>query len=538
MLGFRILPFFYIGLLCGQTNVLTANYGNERTNANLSETILNTGNVNPESFGKLGDLPVDGQTYAQPLYVAGAEIAGQGVRNVIYVATMHNSVYAFDAGSPCSTTPLWRVNVGPTLSTDMFRFGEISPELGILSTPVIDLGTNAIYVVAETYEDNTPVFRLHALDLSDGTEKFGGPVVIEASVKGSGDASDNGKIVLDPFQHIQRPGLLLANHSIYIAFGSMRDRYPYHGWILAYDASTLNRTAVFNVTPEGGSGGVWQSGRGLGADGDGNIYTVTGNGDYDGLVNFGESFVKLNPALQVVDWFAPTDWRELSDVDYDLGSLGPVLIPGTSLVMGGDKASNLYFVNRDNMGRLGLAGSAGPQIVKPISAGGFFNMALWDRDPSPIAYLVEPGDWTGAFRIAAGAVEQMPFSQTAVTSDWPFQGMAISANGGESGSGILWLTGGDHSQSSIPGTIYAFDAMDLTNLLWTSEMNPERDRMGGFAKFATPTVADGRLYVPSFSNSVSVYGLLPEGRTASCDAVPAVQARPRSPAARKIPRRH
>jgi hypothetical protein len=506
---YKLLPCSFVTLLWGQTNVLTANYGNERTNANLGETILTTANVNPALFGKLGEYKVDGQIYAQPLFVTGAAIVGQGIRNLVYVATMHNSVYAFDADSPGSTTPLWQVNLGPSLPTRVVHLRAINREIGILGTPVIDLGTNTIFLVAESYELGTPIFKLHALDLSDGSEKLGGPMVIQATADGSGDASQNGKITLDPFQHLQRPGLLLANNSIYTGFGSIDDRYPYHGWILAYDASTLNRTAVFNDTPEGGSGGVWQSGRGLGADESGNIYTVTGNGDYDGLVNFGESFVKLSPSLQVLDWFAPDDWRELSDVDYDLGSLGPVLVPGTNLLIGGDKASHLYLVDRENMGHLGIPDAPVPQIFQPISWGGLHNMALWSREPSPIAYFVEEGDWTGAFRITGGTMENSPFSQTSVTSDWPFQGMAISANGGAGGSGILWLTAGDHSLPAVPGTLYAFDALDLTNLLWMSEMKPKRDRMGRFAKFATPTVANGRVYVPTLSRSLTVYGLLP-----------------------------
>lgn len=512
--------FAAVAVLSGQTHVLTANYGNERTNANLSETILTTANVTPAQFGKLGEYPVDGQIYAQPLYVGGVPIAGQGFRNVVFVATMHNSVYAFDADSPCVTTPLWHANLGRPLPVSVLRFREINPEVGILSTPVIDLAANTIYVVTASYESETPVYKLHALDLSDGSEKLNGPVVIRANVYGNGDGSDNGRIVFDASQHLQRPGLLLANNSIYIAFGSVRDRFPYHGWILAYDAANIGtQKAVFNVTPEGGSGGVWQSGRGLAADSEGNVYAVTGNGDYDGAVNFGESFVKLNPNLQVLDWFTPADWSELSDLDYDLGSLGPVLVPGTSLIIGGDKANNLYLVDRHNMGRLGTWGSAVPRIFKPIAGGGLYNMALWTRDSDSIVYLVQPGDWTGAFRIAGGIMESLPMSQSVVTSDLPFQGMAISASGDADGTGILWLTGGDHSVAGAPGTIYAFDAMNLDNLLWTSETVPERDRIGGFAKLATPTVVDGRLYVPTFSNALAVYGLLPVDDEAPCRAV-------------------
>jgi hypothetical protein len=488
-------------LASAQPNVLTANYGDERTNANLQETILNTGNVNAAQFGKIGSLPVDGQVYAQPLYA----------KNVVYVATMHNSVYAFDADAPCATAPLWQVNLGPSLPSSVIGFREISPEIGVLSTPAIDLASNTIYAVAETLENDAPVFRLHALDLSSGAEKMGGPVLIQASGFGGGDGSADGKVALDPWQNLQRTGLLVANGSVYFGFGSVRDRYPYHGWILAYDAGNLNKQrAAFNVTPDGGNGGVWQAGRGLAADGDGNVYAVTGNGDFDGFTNFGEAFVKFAPDLRVLDWFAPADWQDMSDVDADLGSMGPVLVPGTQLVISGDKVNNLYAVNRQNMGHLGTSDAANPQIFQPLSGGGFFNMAVWARDPYPLLYMVEPGDWTGSFRIVDGAVETTPYSQTPVTSDWAFFGVALSANGSTDGSGILWMTAGDHdaSYSNPPGKLLAFDAVDLTNLLWSSDGNPDRDYPGGFSKFANPTVVNGMVFVPTFSNAVAVYGLV------------------------------
>lgn len=488
-----VLLTLLIAAAFAQTDVLTANYGNDRTNANLRETILNTANVNPAQFGKLASLPVDGQIYAQPLYS----------RGIVYVATMHNSVYAFDATNLSSPISLWRANLGTAVPSISIGARDTDPEVGILSTPVIDPATNTLYAVAASLENDDPVYRLHALDLATGLEKFGGPVLIQARVSGIGDASANGLLTLDATQHLQRTGLLLANGAVYIGFGSIRDRLPYHGWILAYDASTLQQKAVFNVTPDGGSGGVWQAGRGLAADSNGNLYVVTGNGDYDGVRNFGESFVKLSPDLRVLDRFAPSDWQELSDIDGDLGSLGAMLVPNADLVLGGDKVNNLYAVNRRNM--------ANPQILQPLAGGGFYNAALWPRGPDPLLYMIEPGDWTGSFRIAGGQVETAPFSQTPVAPDWPFSGMAVSADGSAEGSGILWVTAGDHEASfaAPPGTLLAFDALDLTNLLWTSDMNPETDYPGIFAKFANPTVADGLVFVPTFSHSVAVYGLLP-----------------------------
>ena len=265
-LMFYFLILFLPIVTPAQVNVLTANYGNDRTNANLAETVLTTANVGPGSFGKLGAYAVDGQIYAQPLVAGGVMIDG-APRNVVYVATMHNSLYAFDADDAGSTRPLWQVNFGRSVPAEFLKSDSIRIEVGILSTPVIDLSRNTIFAVSDTFEGGTPVFRLHALDLSDGSEKQGGSVEIKALVDGDGDSSRNGKIPLDPVQHIQRPGLLLANGRVYIAFGSHEDAYPYHGWVLAYDASDIRRqAAVFNTTPHGGSASVWQAGRGPAAD--------------------------------------------------------------------------------------------------------------------------------------------------------------------------------------------------------------------------------------------------------------------------------
>jgi hypothetical protein len=465
--------------------------------------------VNAHGFGKIGAFPVDGQIYAQPLYVSGVSLAGQGPRDVVFVATMNNSVYATDANAPRATAALWHVNLGAPVPSSLFADGDISPSIGILSTPVIDPSAGVIYVVAETLESGQPVFRLHALSLSDGHETMNGPVEIQASVAGIGDASQNGVIAFDPFQHLQRAGLLLLNGAVYVAFASHHDATPYHGWIVSYDAANLqSQLAVFNTTPNGGSGGIWQSGRGLAVDENGNIFAATGNGDYDGMLNFGECFLRLSQNLSVQDWFAPADWLTLSDDDFDLGSLGPVLVPGSNLLIGGDKAGNLYLADRTNLGHLGSPGAVLPQILEPLINGGFFNIALWNQDQGPIAYIVDEGSWTEGFRIVNGAFETQPFSMTSVTSDYPIQGMAISANGGADGTGILWLTAGDHNSSGVPGTLYAFNASDLTELLWSSEMNPRRDRLGAFAKFAVPTVANGRVFVPTFSNQLVIYGPL------------------------------
>jgi outer membrane protein assembly factor BamB len=511
----RLILLFIPFAAWAQVNVLTANYGNERTSANVNETVLTTANVGPGTFGKIASVPVDAQIYAQPLYVNGVNLPASGARNVVYVATMNNSVYAIDgdtgpAGESRSKIQvLWQVNLGTPVPSSVIDIDFIQPQVGILSTPVIDIPQNVIYLIAEIYQSGQPQFWLHALDLSDGHEKLNGPVQITATVPGDGDGTQNGMLFLDPMQHLQRPGLLLLNGIIYAGFGSTFDRFPFHGWILAYDASDLqHQLTVLNITPHGGSGGIWQAGRGLAADAAGNIYAASGNGDNDGVTNFGEAFMRLSPSLQVLDWFAPADWHALSNVDYDLGSEGPVLVPNTTLLIGGDKANNMYLVDRQDMGHLGVAGAAEPQIFPAVTGNGIFNIALWNSDQGPIAYLVADGDHTLAYQIVGGQFAEQPFSSTGINSDYPFQGIAISANGGAAGTGILWMTAGDHSTPGVPGTLLAFDAMNLNNLLWTSGMTA-RDNLGAFAKFATPTIANGRVYVPTFSNALAIYGLLP-----------------------------
>ena len=264
-----------------QVSVLTANGSNDRTNANLQEVQLAPATVAPDSFGKLGTFPTDGQVYAQPLYVSGLAIPGKGSRNVVFVTSMHNSVYAYDADSTASTSLLWSVNLGPSIPASMLfpASGDIANEVGILGTGVIDLQQGVLYVVADTLQRGAPVFYLHALDLTNGQERLNGPVAIAGTAPGG--------LVFDPKQHIQRPGLLLANATVYIAFGSHADQEPYHGWIMSYAASDLTRQAgVFATTPTALGGAIWQSGRGLAADGQGSVYAISGNGDYDGAKNF------------------------------------------------------------------------------------------------------------------------------------------------------------------------------------------------------------------------------------------------------------
>lgn len=508
--GVRCLALLVLLAIPGraQVNVLTDNYDTARTNANLNETILNTLNVSVTQFGKLFSLPVSGFINAQPLYLQDVAIPGKGSHNVVYVATMHNDVYAFDADAQGDS--LWHVNLGPSVPGADYGVADLSED-GILSTPVIDLSTNTIYVVAHTKESGNYIYRLHALDITTGDEKFGGPGVIEATVRGTYELdSQNEQIAFNPSQHLQRPGLLLLNNVVYIGFGSHGDMGAFHGWLFGYNAGNVQqRLSVLNTAPDGWGASIWQAGRAPAADEQGNIYFMTGNGSYDGVTNFGESFVRLNTTSAtptVADWFTPDNWPSLDDLDNDLGSCGPVLT-ASGMVIGGGKQGVLYLLDRANMGHTQTGNG---QIVQGFQAIGFgiFNMAYWERSGSPIVYLRAYQDSVKAFRMTNGKFETTPFSQSKFTAGLPFDGMALSANGSAQYSAILWITTTVNSDHNGAGTLHALSATDLTKELWNSDMNSSRDGLGDLAKFTSPTIANGKVYVPTFSNRLAVYGLI------------------------------
>jgi hypothetical protein len=489
-----------------QVMVLTANGSNDRTNANLQETVLAPANVVPGSFGKLGSLPVDGQIYAQPLYVSGLTIPGKGMLNVLFVATMHNSVYAYNADTLAPPDLLWHVNLGPPVPSSLLYtdYSDIDPEIGILGSGAIDLQRGVLYVVSETLRRGVPAFFLHALDLTSGAECLNGPARITAAVSSAGAG-----VVFDPLQHLQRPGLLLANDAVYIGFGSHADQNLWHGWLMSYDAANVARQiGVFLATRSGWGGAIWQSGRGPAADDQGNVYVITGNGDYDGLDNFSESFLRFTgTAPTPADWFTPANWAALTDDDADL-SAGPALIPGTHLVIGADKEGNLYLVNGDAMGQMSV-GDFGSAQSFSVSQGFIFNFALWGRPGNPYLYLQGEGDTLACYELVGGRFNTTPVSVAAASVDVSRVGMTISADGGQDGTGILWETTGDYDNPSTPGTLHAFDASNLANELWNSDMLPDRDLLGSPVKFVSPTVANGKVYVPTLSGTVAVYGLLP-----------------------------
>ena len=497
------------GQIPAQVSVLTANGDNNRTNANLHESHLTPRNVRPGVFGKLGSFPADGQIYAQPLYFSNLLFPNGAAHNVLYVTTMHNTVYAYDADIPSAAGLLWQVNLGQPFPAAQWNapYTDISLEVGILGTGAIDPNAGVLYVVAETLQNGAALFSLHALDLRTGAERMNGPVPITAQVSGSGAGSVGGVMAFDPGQHLQRPGLLLSNTAVYVAFGSHMDQSPWHGWLMSYDASDLTRQlGVFLTTPNGEGGAVWHSGRGLAADDAGGVYSMTGNGDFDGVEDFGESFIKLSgTSAALADWFTPANWQTLSDVDADL-STGAAVIPGTHIIVGGDKYGQLYLLNGDSMGKLASSDTDDGPVFSGAVIGGMFNFALWNRLGTTYIYVQGFQDVVKSYQITGLALIMTPVSSGSTSVASPRVGMTISANGTR--NGILWETTGDSIAPSVPGMLHAFDAMNLSNELWNSGENATEDRLGGFAKFVNPTVVNGKVYVATSSGAVVVYGSL------------------------------
>jgi hypothetical protein len=504
--------------LAPTVNVLGSRNDLGVTGQNLNETILTPANVNPNSFGNLFTLPTDGTVYAQPLYMSGLAIPGQGTHNVVFIATEHDSVYAYDADQ--GGAPLWQdsfINPGAGVttvpSTDL-NTGAITPEIGITSTPVIDPATGTMYVVVLTKEvsggNTSYVQRLHALDVTTGAEKFGGPMVIQGSVPGTGLGSVGGVLTFDPRIQLQRPGLQLLNHTVYVAWGSYDDQYYYHGWVMGFDAGSLQRTAIWNDTPNGWGGGIWQAGGGISADSQGNIYVTIGNGGFDvntGGVDYGESLVKLSTAgggLTVADYFTPFNLNALNNSDLDFGSGAAMLLPTQpgahpQLLSAAGKEGRIYLIDQTNLGQFNPNGdNVVGELLAPFpyignfSTPAYFNGALY--------YHMSSG-YLSAYQLNNGQLPSGPTSQGSVQFNFPGAAPSISANG--TSNGIVW-----EWQFANPGVLYAYDASNLNNLLYASNQAGQRDLAGRGVKFAVPTIANGHVYVGTQS-SVAVFGLFP-----------------------------
>jgi hypothetical protein len=494
----------------------TSQVDNARTGANVRERILTPRNVNPQQFGKLFRLKVDGDVYAQPLFVPGVEIPGKGRHDVIFIATEHDSVYAFDAyGSP--SEPLWRVSfltdgaaTVPERDVECFF---IRPEVGITSTPVIDLKTGTIYVLARTKDGhllsaNVYHQRLHALAITTGVEKFGGPVEISAKAQGRGDGSSGGSVAFDPLRENPRAALLLAKGTVYLSWASSCDVGPYHGWVMAYDAQTLKQKAVFNDSPDADDGGIWESDTGIAADEDGNVFAATGNGRFDvakGGRDYGDSLVKLSGAdLRVVDYFTPFNADHLNAEDNDLGSGGPLLVPAERserlhVAIVGGKAPLLYVVDRDRMGHFQPDSNSHAVQTIPTRGGIYGAAAYWNHN----VYVLSDGDAVRRYEMSHGTLTFKAASSFSLRDHAATP--AISANGNR--DGIVWVVSSKGWDSpDRTAVLHAADASDPGHELYNSEMNAGRDRAGLALRFNIPTIANGHVYIGA-KREVDVYGL-------------------------------
>ncbi len=509
-------------------DIATAQIDAARTMANGSEIYLTTANVNPAKFGKLFARTVDGGIYAQPLYLQGVTISGKKI-NLIYVATSHNNVYAFDADNPAASTPVWTANLGQYDTPQGWNTG-----LGILSTPVIVRSLNTIYVSTATNENGARVQKLHALNLLTGAEKPGSPVVIGGTVTGTTSDAQNGVITFDPTKHIQRTGLAIAGNNVVLAYSSDRDFPPYHGWVFTYDAGTLQQTGIYNdardsLIYDGYGSGIWQSGRAPAVDANGAVYLETGNGNYDGTGDFGESFVKLTSnsgGLSIADWFTPNAWQALNTVDYDLSSTGPTLIPGTNLLFGGAKSGIVYLMSTAGMGHISAGDAnlvqsftATTGCVIPYESQGcaqIMGHAFWPTAAAPTLFVWGVHDVLRAYQFVNGQFNTVPVSTGTTQAFYPGGVLSVSSYLGTAGTGILWAITCDTADGGFyfgPGftgtaTLHAFDANNIADELWNSSMNPMQDAVGEFASFTPPVAVGGKVYVPTFSNQLVVYGLL------------------------------
>lgn len=497
---------------------LTFHNDNSRSGVNSTETVLSLTNVNQAHFGKLFSYPLDGLAYASPLYVANVNIPNQGFHNVVYIATENDSVYAWDADG-LTTTPLWKVSfLGSGVTTipcgDTGECGDIPTQIGITGTPVIDSSTGTMYVVVATKEGTSYVQRLHALDITTGAEKFGGPVVMQASIPGTGNGSQGNQLAFDPLTENQRAALLLSNGVVYIAWASHGDQQPWHGWVMGYNASTLQQAMTYCVSPNGYGGGIWMSNGGLATDSTGDLFFTTGNGDFSansGGSDYGDSIEKISPGGSVVDYFTPYDQSYMESNDIDLASAGPVLIvdqPGSipHLLIAAGKSGSIYVVNRDNMGQFNPNNNS--QIVQTLqsvlpngnqeegnySAPVFFNGYV---------YFGAVSDNLKAFQLSNDQLSSAPSSQS--SEIYPNRGgsFAISANG--TSNGILWAVQ-DNSPSN--GVLNAYDASNLSNEVYNSNQAGSRDALGVATKFSIPLVANGKVFVVA-SGKMVAYGLLP-----------------------------
>ncbi|MEP6512230.1 MAG: discoidin domain-containing protein [Parafilimonas sp.] len=532
-----LITFAYsLQIAFSQTGVLTQHNNLNRTGWYSTETILNTKNVKPGSFGKIFTRSVDDQIYAQPLVMLNVTILGEGIKNAVFVATVNNTLYAFDADSANVTTPYWQVSLTPKGSravknTDMTYacggfYRDFSGNIGIAGTPVIDSATNTLYVVARSVDVATgTIFQqyLHAIDITNGNEKNHSPKLIIAQVAGNGDGSQGGIINFDSQKQNQRCGLLLVNNNVYITYASHCDWGPYHGWILGYNKNTLQQTRVYNSTPEGYNGGIWMSGAAPAADESGNIYVGVGNGSVGNngnasdIINRSESALKLVPSgsgFTISSFFTPQNINELEASDLDFGVTGILLIPNTNRAVTSCKDGHIYLLDRDNMGDYNANTNNVVQTIDlGINAHLRSSLAYYKGEQKEFVYSWSENALLKAFPYnrTTGQFELANTISSGVQGPTGSNGalLAISSNGSLDSTAILWTSyarTGDANQSVRPGILRAFDANDVIKELWNSSQY-STDDPGNYAKFDCPTIANGKVYLATFSNQLVVYGL-------------------------------
>jgi hypothetical protein len=518
----------------GGVNVLTYHNDNSRTGDNLNETILTPANVNANTFGMLFTYAVDGDIYAQPLYVSNLPMGRAGVCDVVFVATEHNSVYAFDAETSAGPSGglFWHVNLGPSVATPSADFGnryggftEISPEVGISGTPAIDLPTQTLYVDACTHEGSNYIHRIHALDLTTGAERSFSPIVVSAAIPGNGVGGSNGMVVFDAEQQLQRSALTLAAGNLYVVYTGYADTDPYHGWILGFDAANLRLSAdqIFNTTPNStiadfgtnaGEGGIWMAGSGPAVDSGDNLFFSTGNGCFNALngsggTEYGDTFLKLSTTrgMTVADYFTPYNQGYLGSNDLDVGSGGILLLPEQPgsvpyVMMGGGKPGDVYVINQ-KMFTAGNnhynANGNSDAVLQTVSLnGGIYSTPAYFNG---MVYITPANNVTASFTVSNGVLS-LPASSVG-SRTYPFPGATASVSANGKNDGIVWQV-----ERATPATLVADDANDVAAEIYNSEQAGTRDQLPDGTKFAVPTIANGRVFVGGHL-ALSVFGLLP-----------------------------
>jgi hypothetical protein len=497
-----------------------------RTGVNPNETALTPANVNTNTFGLLFNLPTDGFLYAQPLFLAGVTIPGQGVHNVVFAATEHDTVYAFDADDGAAGVPLWKADLklqqSGLSSTPISDYGLADPpafEFGITGTPVIDTVTSTMYVVGQ-FKQAAPggtVYKhmLFALDVGTGAQKFGGPVTIKASVAGSGSGSVDGVLNFQSFLEYQRSGLVLVNGVVYVCFSSVGDLGSYHGWVIGYDATTLKQVSAWVDTPNASQGGIWMTGAAPAVDSGGDMYLTTGNGTFTGSaggVDFGDTLVRLHPSagkLALADYFTPSDQALMATIDGDFGSAGVIVLPDSAgggnhphLAVACGKDGIICLVDRDNLGHFTPSGNT--HAVQTFqnqnscfTSPAFFNGTLYYSTVRDVVY---------AFSVAGGSMSSGSVANTFENLGYPGAVPCISANG--TSDAVLWVVQTSGFSASQPAVLRAYDPNDLTTELYDSSSAGARDLPGIGMKFSTPIITNGKVYVGTGAG-ISVFGLFP-----------------------------